>query len=307
VEVDLHAVVVQAHVRAAGRECHIVECDRIAQRNAVSYGINYPLADAILTSEGRRVALSDGTVLWLRRMRARQSLDFQLSDSTARTVIDNDCGGALTGFLATHFRGKWISTPEATFRAADKIGQLEAARDCGFRVPRTLVTQSRDAVVDFYESCGQSIVVKTIVGAPGPFLQTVKLADPYSQDESAFAAAPAIFQECIEGYNHLRLNCFGNNSYTALIRSETLDWRTNLNVPVVAYTVAEHVQHRVRAVLDRLGLEMGVVDLKLTPEEEVVWLEVNPQGQFLFLDGLTDLRLAQRFAAYLIAEHEGRK
>ena len=47
---------------------------------------------------------------------------------------------------------------------------------------------------------------------------------------------------------------------------------------------------------------MGIVDLKLTPEGEPVWLEVNPQGQFLFLDALANLNLAEKFAAYLVEE-----
>jgi len=50
-----------------------------------------------------------------------------------------------------------------------------------------------------------------------------------------------------------------------------------------------------------LQLEMGVVDLKFTLEGEPVWLEVNPQGQFLFLDAFTDLRLAEKFAHYLVS------
>jgi hypothetical protein len=47
---------------------------------------------------------------------------------------------------------------------------------------------------------------------------------------------------------------------------------------------------------------MGNIDLKITPEGECVWLEVNPQGQFLFLDALTDLQLADRFVDYLVTE-----
>jgi hypothetical protein len=304
---DLHALVVQKLVRAAGFwQCHIVECDRIAQRNFLSYGINFPVDDEILTSEDRRIALADATVMWLRRIRSEQSLRVEVADEGARGVINSDCSGALTGFLSTHFHGKWISTPEATSRAADKVGQLQAAHECGFRVPRTLVSQSRDAVLDFHESCGGNIVVKTVVGAPGPFLQTVRLADPRSLDESSFAAAPAIFQECIEGCEHLRLNCFGNESYAALIRSEDLDWRVNLDVPISSYAVPQELHRKVRGVLDRLGLEMGVVDLKLTPEHEPVWLEVNPQGQFIFLDAFTDLKLAESFAAYLLAVRAGR-
>ena len=105
------------------------------------------------------------------------------------------------------------------------------------------------------------------------------------------------------GNRHIRLNCFGDASYAAEIISSDLDWRPNLNVPISAFPVAPELHRSVRRVLDALGLAMGIVDLKVAPDGDVVWLEVNPQGQFLFLDGLTDLRLVDRFASYLYAEH----
>jgi hypothetical protein len=49
---------------------------------------------------------------------------------------------------------------------------------------------------------------------------------------------------------------------------------------------------------------MGIVDLKVAPDGDWVWLEVNPQGQFLFLDALTDLDLGRRCAEYLVHEDE---
>jgi glutathione synthase/RimK-type ligase-like ATP-grasp enzyme len=60
------------------------------------------------------------------------------------------------------------------------------------------------------------------------------------------------------------------------------------------------VHDMVREALNRLGLEMGVIDLKETADGELVWLEVNPQGQFLFLEPLTKLNLADHFADYLV-------
>jgi glutathione synthase/RimK-type ligase-like ATP-grasp enzyme len=302
---DLHALAVQRSVRASGyEECLIVECDRIAQRDVLSYGVNFDMHDRILTSCGRIVSLSDAKVLWMRTIAWHQILRLEVEDEKTRTVINNDTRGGLMGYLTTHFDGKWISAPEATYRASDKIVQLKAALDSGFRVPRTLVSQSREDVLDFFAACGGQVIVKTLVGAPGPFLETRKLKNPHSFDDTSFTAAPSIFQEYIPGNRHLRLNCFGQNSYAALIQSDDLDWRSNLNVPITEYLVESSLHNRVRAVLDRLGLAMGIVDLKLTPEGEPVWLEVNPQGQFLFLDAFTDLGLAQRFASYLLAEHQ---
>ena len=299
---DLHALAVQKHVREAGAcDCHIVECDRVAQRPGITYAIGHSVQDTVLTSEDRAVSISEAAVLWLRTIRAEQILQHPVEDETAKAIINNDCRGGLLGLLATQFAGRWISTPEATYRGSDKIAQLNAAYACGFRVPRTLVSQSRKDVLEFYEACGGEVVVKTVIGAPGPFLETRTL-DPDRFDDAAFAAAPAIYQEYIPGSDHLRLICLGDSSYAARIRTPDLDWRVNLNVPIESYVVPQELHGAVRSVLDRLRLEMGIVDLKLTPEDEPVWLEVNPQGQFLFLDSFTDLRLAAKFAEYLISE-----
>ena len=50
---------------------------------------------------------------------------------------------------------------------------------------------------------------------------------------------------------------------------------------------------------------MGIIDLKETPAGELIWLEVNPQGQFLFLEALSDLKIGDIFAEYLLDEVRG--
>jgi hypothetical protein len=47
-----------------------------------------------------------------------------------------------------------------------------------------------------------------------------------------------------------------------------------------------------------LNLRMGIFDLKVS-DDGPVWLEVNPQGQFLFLEGITGVDLTTLFAKFL--------
>jgi hypothetical protein len=85
-----------------------------------------------------------------------------------------------------------------------------------------------------------------------------------------------------------------------VIESDQLDWRPNLNVPEPPYPVSDDLHTRARQIRDRLALRMGVIELKETPDGELVRLEVNPQGQFLFLEGLVGMQLADEFADFLI-------
>jgi hypothetical protein len=283
-----------------------VESDTLAGKPSLSwYSHGDGAADAgrtatLLTSEGVAVAPEDADVLWWRRPRADQVITAHAGSTHERSLVNNDCRGALGGILAAAFDGQWISSPEATDRAADKVYQLAVAREAGFRVPRTLISQSRADVIAFTQQVGRTIV-KPVVGARGPSLWTRWVDDPAAIPAPSFEVCPATYQEYIEGCRHIRLNCFGERMYAALIETDELDWRPDLQVPISPWPVPEYIRARVAGVLRRLQLRMGVVDLKLTPDGEPVWLEVNPQGQFLFLEPLTDEPLTEHFADFLLS------
>lgn len=298
---DLHANVILGKLKERGyKDSHLIASDLIATSQSISINITNQGVDGYLADGGRRISLRDAKVLWLRRPRAVQLLDESAHAAQSLELINNDCRVGLNGLITTSFHGKWISAPAATQQASDKVFQLLAAKFGGFRIPATMVSQNRDEVIEFFERCDHNIIVKTLAGTNNAFLLTRRLANPRDIASEAFAVCPAIYQENIPGTDHLRMNVFGDRSYAALIRSTELDWRPDLRVPVTAWSVPAELHRKARGVLDHLGLEMGAIDLKITPAGEFVWLEVNPQGQFLFLDALTKLNLADRFADYLI-------
>lgn len=239
--------------------------------------------------------------MWIRRLSPTQRI--AVADSIkSHELIDNDCSGAVSALFDTCFRGTWISSVSATLEASNKIYQLNVARECGFRVPHTLVSQSKSEVVEFTEHHAGMVIVKPVVGMTSRFLLTRRLERPEAISAEAFQRCPAIYQEYIPGTRHIRLNCFGDRSFAAAIDTAETDSRPNLSVPYSIWPVPDPVHARVRKVLDALHLAMGVVDLKETPSGDLVWFEVNPQGQFLFLEPLTGLKLSQHFADYLLSE-----
>jgi glutathione synthase/RimK-type ligase-like ATP-grasp enzyme len=169
-------------------------------------------------------------------------------------------------------------------------------------VPDTLVTQNRAEVTTFVDRHRGNVVVKPVVGMASRFLLTRSLEHPELIDDESYRICPAIYQEYIPGTRHIRLNCFGDRSYAACIESTTIDWRPNLDVCMSPWPVPDKVHAKVRNVLDQLGLAMGIIDIKEDPEGQLVWFEVNPQGQFLFLEPLTGLELTNHFADFLIEE-----
>jgi hypothetical protein len=121
--------------------------------------------------------------------------------------------------------------------------------------------------------------------------------------DTSVMASPAIYQEYIYGDEHLRVNCFGRDVHAVLIRSSLVDWRADLHVPFQATTLSPALVIQLHRLLDTLGLRMGVFDLKIASDGSPVWLELNAQGQWLFIEALTGIGLAEAFATYLLREH----
>jgi glutathione synthase/RimK-type ligase-like ATP-grasp enzyme len=55
----------------------------------------------------------------------------------------------------------------------------------------------------------------------------------------------------------------------------------------------------------RLGLEYGAIDLRLTPDGDYVFFEVNPGGQFLFVEHACGLPISAALAAHLARGRRG--
>lgn len=58
--------------------------------------------------------------------------------------------------------------------------------------------------------------------------------------------------------------------------------------------------------MDQLGLNYGAADLILTPENEDVFLEVNPVGEFFWLDKLSGGDIASAIADLLVGKGKRR-
>jgi hypothetical protein len=121
--------------------------------------------------------------------------------------------------------------------------------------------------------------------------------------DDSISLCPTIYQEHVEGYQHIRAHCFGDNVYAAVLESNELDWRSNLDVPFRIADVDVDLKDKLLKVTRALGLRMGIFDLKYIDKSiSPIWLEINPQGQFLFLEGLSGMNLTEYFAQFLYNE-----
>ncbi|RLU90408.1 hypothetical protein CTZ27_20975 [Streptomyces griseocarneus] len=294
---DLHALAVQRELGNRGCPVHFLACDRIR---------DHPLSfeyrrEPTLVIGGRRVEVGTVSTVWWRRPALHQRLPAGALGSDQAHFVDTNGTATLRSFLSASFRGAWVSSPEATDRAGDKIRQLAVARQQGLRVPDTLLSNDPSSVRDFHRRHHGRVIVKAARNSGRVFLATCPL-DLERISDAQIRAVPSIYQEYIPGTAHIRVSCFGGDVHAALIETDDLDWRPNINVPITPYTLDPALERQLVAVLRALDLRIGMMDLKLTGQGEPVWFEVNPQGQFLFLEPLTGQNLLASFTDFLIRQ-----
>jgi len=220
---------------------------------------------------------------------------------------------ALYQLLATRF---WIN-PYGEGRAAEyKPYQLKIAQQTNLSVPRTLITNEPAAALQFFDTCGGNVIYKTFTAYHretgdgsyrGIYTTRVRREDLQARSKT-IALAPCLFQEYVPKESELRITVIGDRVFAAEIDSQKSprmrdDWRRydhdqSLYRPT---KLPREVEKKVQELMRKLGLVFGCIDMILTPEGRYVFLEINPSGQWYWVELLTGMPLLDYFTAMLIA------
>lgn len=298
IELDLHAHAVAKRLREHF-DCDVYVIVTDIAHQSVGFLESYPQNHCLIESyDGRYVQIDALDVVWWRRANQPQQSSDLLIDERIRDFVSREWRFALQNSFFCNFNGIWVNHPWADIRASSKLLQLRAANAAGLQIPDTIITNRFCDVINFWNRHNANIIAKKISGAPGFSLATIPVTeDMLSEDD--IKLAPAIYQPKIDAYKHLRVLVLGNDVYAAGIKTKEMDWRRDLNGSFENCELSFDLKRQIINVIDRLGLRMGVMDFIEAKDNTLYFLEVNPQGQFLFIEGLTGEKWALACAKFL--------
>lgn len=225
-----------------------------------------------------------------------------LSDPDARFAeaqVRHGLGGVLFELPGCQY----VNHPLRNFEAEHKPLQLAVAQQLGLRVPPTLVSNDVDAVRDFIALHGQ-VVYKALRWTPyrrgGIGLTT--WTEPVAIDDldASIAAAPHLFQARVDKVADMRVVVVGYQVFSIRIESDLLDWRRDYSALTYKVVRLPHrVERGLTAYLRHFRLATGSFDLAVDRMGDFHWLELNPNGQWGWLEEETGLPLAAAFAELL--------
>lgn len=292
---DLHARLITELIRNTGHHCHHIATDSIAYRASITWRADM---GCLRDTDGELVAPADLDTIWWRRVKGGQRLE-GTADDKVRSLISVESRTAMFGCMFNLFHGRWVNDPMADTRADNKLVQIHTAQKLGWKVPETLVSNDPEEIRSFIRDLNGMAIVKAVCGIPEISIPTRQVTLSDLEDDDALNACPAIYQELIPGERHLRIHVFGSDILTVQIESHHLDWRPYLDSPMVLFNLPDEWADLCLRLVRGLGLEMGIIDAKLNDNDEIIFLEINPQGQFLFLEPLLDIPLSTHMASFL--------
>ena len=247
--------------------------------------------------------------VWLRRL-WQPKLSPQLSPQFYAACV-RESSTTLNNFWDSLRHVRWIDRLEAVSAAENKLRQLRIATEIGLQIPRTLVTNSPDRLREFYSAVDGKMVAKLqtplSTGMQGSsfFMYTsqVEPADLLAAD--TLRHSPMMFQALIPKLREFRVICVGKEVFVGALDAtkyagETLDWRNSAECSWEHGTLPDRITKYLQIMLTKLDLTFGAFDLIQTPDDEYIFLEINPSGEWGMLERDLDYPIAAAIAKSLI-------
>ena len=282
---------------------------------SVEYGQG-GLASSVLRYEGQRYGLSGVTAVWHRRQR-RARVDPSVTDESHRAHVELVSAETLEGLWAI-IGTRWLpARPHVERVARNKLYHASVAARLGFDLPVTLVTNSPDDFLEFQNRSEEPIISKAAShrdmrrdGEPcTPYTRLVHRRDAFRADLVQYA--PVIFQQYVPKQVELRVTVVGQKVFAAEIdsqasRSTRHDWRhyDDPNIQYRVHALPAEMARRCVSLVQALELSFGAIDLIQTPEGGYVFLEINPNGQWAWIENLTGLPISDAIADWLAGIRE---
>lgn len=218
----------------------------------------------------------------------------------------------LDGFFKNLFSilpAKWLSSPAAVYKAENKLLQLKTAQQLGFVIPKTLVTNSKEELKEFYKANNRDIIIKPISQTRisnqenSAFIFTNPVSQNMMEQIEQFDLTPCIFQRNIPKEYEIRATVVGEKVFAAAVYSQSdddtkNDWRRK-RLKFVETQIPPEIQNLCMRLLKELNLGFGAIDLIKTPSGEYVFLEINPNGQWAWIESQTGQKISDAIIEYL--------
>jgi glutathione synthase/RimK-type ligase-like ATP-grasp enzyme len=261
---------------------------------------------------GRRHLLLDGrqpidtgrvTAVWWRRTRPLAAAPEHEPEQAAIAV--RQATDALQGLVTSLAPSALlVNDPWRDQAAGLKTCQLPAALRAGLRLPETLVTSDPEAASAFLARFPEGEVVhKAVHSTPADWRRTRRVGPADLASLDTLRRFPVILQERVPGVD-VRVTVVGERLFAAEIDARATsaadDYRgCEAECRIEPCQLPPEVEGPLRRLVRELGLRYAAADLRRRDDGAWLFLELNPAGQWGFVEDRTGQPITEALAALL--------
>jgi glutathione synthase/RimK-type ligase-like ATP-grasp enzyme len=234
-----------------------------------------------------------------------------------------ESNSALHGFFRTLEDHYWMNPPWCDEMADNKLYQQHCAHQEGFKIPQSLTTNNPETFIQFYNNCNHDVIIKqlseisliddsellsqTDETQPGKAygFYTNKINNSFLDKIEDIKYAPCLFQKHIHKQADIRTTYIDGEVFSAKINSQIhektkTDFRHIVNLPLEKYSLPKTLHALLRSLLERWGIRFAACDFILTENDELIFIEANVAGNWLWIEETLKLEITKSIANHLI-------
>lgn len=216
---------------------------------------------------------------------------------------------------------RWMNHPSLNAKASRKLEQLSTAATLGIKVPDTLVTQQPTDLRAFYAKHGGRLIAKPLASGyvergndeADSLIYTNQLRASDMEDLADLSVCPTLFQEFVEKDYDVRITVVDSEvTAVKMVAKENdgtqrCDIRRN-NMVDVTHSQIElpaHISSGIGALVKRYSLRFAAIDMIVSVAGEWLFLEINPNGQWAWIDQVADTNIVTSFVKAFSPHEKG--
>lgn len=194
---------------------------------------------------------------------------------------------------------RWLNHPKNIFCANSKIEQLKIAKDLGFTIPPTLISSDKLEILNFIKS-EKNVIAKAVKHGFYEYEDKVYIAFTKAIDANfidnidQYKNVPMILQKNISKRYDIRINIIGEKVFSTAILSQEwdlskTDWRVwdvceKFDLKHEKITLPIEIEEKCIAINRYFNLNFSAIDMVLDTEGNYIFLELNPNGQWAWIE-----------------------
>tara|TARA_B110000908_G_C10200245_1_gene424965 strand:+ start:488 stop:1408 length:921 start_codon:yes stop_codon:yes gene_type:complete len=267
----------------------------------------------LLIIGGSRVDVSNVTGVYCRVALERLSESFSPRDALERHSIEEEASAWLCGLLSisSYF---WVNNPRYEIWADNKQFSLMIASRVGLCVPDFIITNSLSRAKHFSE--GKQVVIKSISDTSlafqrGKFLEVpdfnsfdaigTSLFKVEEISPEAVDGTPFFLQAYVERIEEFRVTIIDESIFVAkaILSPNQIDIKDVVGLTYEKSDIASDDKNMLLKLMQQLGLRFCTFDLVRAKMGEIYLVDINPSGNWLWLNPLFDGRIANEIVSGL--------